>query len=210
MSVLIDLKTGNPADAGARYQLAAYAAAHPFGDGGLTFDEASHTYRAPDGSVVPSVTGILRATGVSADFEDLAGMSTKIGAAIELKRELGTALHADAHAYDDDDLDWSTVNEQVKPYLEAWATFRENFKHLRPATRERRVYHPTLRYAGTLDGIFLTGDEVEPTITERWSVQLTPGKKVPYRITEYTDWNDGQVWSAIVATYYAQRARRAA
>lgn len=210
MSVLIDLKTGSPADAGAQYQTAGYALAFPYGDGGLTFDEASHVYRLPDGTTPPSVTGILKATGVSTDFEDLSLMSGRISQAIALKRDIGVQVHAAAHYYDDNDLNIDTLDPQVRPYLDAWATFRENYPRLRPATRERRVYHPGLRYAGTLDGIFLTGDEVEPTVTERWSVQLTPGTKVPYRITEYTDWNDGQVWQAIVATYYAQRARRAA
>jgi hypothetical protein len=121
----------------------------------LTFDAATHTYSLPDGSRVPSVTEILRATGVSVDFDRISRESASARLAIEMKRELGTALHADAHAYDDNDLDWSTVDARVKPYLEAWVTFREN-QCLTPLRRERRLYHPALRYAGTLDGIFLT------------------------------------------------------
>ncbi len=210
MSVLIDIKTGDPESAGARYQLAGYAEAYGHEEAaGLKFDVDRHLYTV-DGAVVPSVTQILRDTGVSLDFDDLGGMSKRIADAIELKRELGTALHADAHAFDDDDLAWETVNPEVLPYLEAWATFRGTYPHLKPATRERRVFHPAYRYAGTLDGIFLVGHETSVALNARWSVQLTPGKKVPYRITEYSDWRDADVWKSIVTTYYAQHARRRA
>lgn len=119
----------------------------------LAFDAVAHEYRLPDGTRVPGVTEILRTVGVSADFEALAASSSRIADAIALKREIGHALHADAHAFDDDDLDWQTVDPRVEPYLRAWACFRGNTK-LEPLTRERRVYHPHLRYAGTLDGIF--------------------------------------------------------
>ncbi|MGE3278121.1 MAG: hypothetical protein AB7O67_23675 [Vicinamibacterales bacterium] len=207
----------------------------------LAFDPVRHEYRLPGGELVPSVTQILRDTGVSVDFQALSEMSADIGAAITLKRDIGTALHADAHAYDDDDLDWSTVNPLVEPYLRAWATFRANFPHLRPETRERQVFHGLYRYGGTLDGILVnpdtghrvlvdlkTGDpeaagaryqlagyqlayqfeHPETVIHERWSVQLTPDRQVPYRVHPYHDARDAQVWRSIVTTYYAQASRR--
>ena len=121
----------------------------------LTFDPVAHEYRLPDGRPVPSVTQILSAVGVSLDFEALAQMSARTAAAVDLKRDLGHALHADAHAFDDDDLEWATVDERVRPYLEAWVAFRANTQ-ITPTARERRVFHPVFRYAGTLDGIFLT------------------------------------------------------
>jgi hypothetical protein len=119
----------------------------------LSFDPATHEYRLPNGAIVPSVTQILSAVGVSVDFEALRASSERTAAAIDLKRDIGTALHADAYAFDDNDLDWSTVDPRVEPYLQAWATFREN-TGLVPTTRERRVYNPFHGYAGTLDGIF--------------------------------------------------------
>jgi len=124
-----------------------------FGAADLAFDAALHRYTLPDGTEVPSVTQILSATGVSVDFDSLAGMSERLGDAINEKRELGRALHADAHAFDDGDLVLRTVDPRVFPYLQAWVTFRSN-TGLQPTTRERRVYHPTYGYAGTLDGIF--------------------------------------------------------
>lgn len=203
----------------------------------LTFTHETHEYRV-DGRVVPSVTQILKATLVAVDFDELAGFSSRLGQAIDEKRALGQALHADAHAFDDNDLDWATVHVDVLPYLEAWRRFRAD-KRLAPQVRERRLYHPALGYAGTLDGVFVTpglkrvlvdiktGDpedsgcryqtagyqlayaiDHEDVIDERWAVQLVPDRAVPYRVTRYDDWRDFDTWRAIVATYYAQSARR--
>lgn len=121
----------------------------------IAFDAGAHEYRTPDGARVPSVTEILGAVGVSVDFEELGGLSLITFDQIERKRALGHALHADAHAYDDHDLDLDTVDPMVRPYLDAWITFRAN-TGITPLERERRVFHPTWRYAGTLDGLFTT------------------------------------------------------
>lgn len=123
----------------------------------LQFDPVAHRYTLPSGEHIPNVTTILRVTGVSVDFEAKRMLSRESAAAIDLKREIGSALHQDAHAFDDDDLDWSTVDSRVEPYLRAWATYRTN-SGLRPVTRERRLYHQALRYCGTMDGIFVAPD----------------------------------------------------
>lgn len=205
----------------------------------LTFDEIAHVYRYAD-EVVPSVTQILRATGVSVDFQSLSAMSAIMRAAIELKREIGSALHADAHAFDDDDLDLGAVDPRVRPYLDAWIEFRMN-SGLTPDVRERRVFHKGMRYAGTLDGIFTTrsgkrvlvdiktGDPADSgcqfqtaayesayldmggsAIHERWGVQLIPGRQIPYVVSRYTDWQDVNRWYSIVTTFHLQAARRRA
>ncbi len=119
----------------------------------LTFEPERHEYRLPTGQVVPSVTQILRATGVSVDFDGLSGFSARLAEQIDYRRALGTAVHADCHAFDDHDLDWSGVHPDVQPYVTAWADFRAA-TGLTPLTRERRIYHPQYRYCGTLDGIF--------------------------------------------------------
>lgn len=205
----------------------------------VTFEAVAHEYRLPDGTVIPSVTQILKAVGVAVDFEGLASLGRRVADAIDLKREIGSALHADAHAYDDNDLDWSTVDPRVEPYLRAWATFRENIG-LIPTTRERLVFHPSYRFAGTLDGIFLTqsgervlvdikcgdpedsgcafqtaayqcafqAEHVDVVIDERWGVQLTPDRQIPYRISPYTDWRDISKFQAFLTTYNCQAARR--
>lgn len=121
----------------------------------VRLEPVAHEYRRSDGRRVPGVTEILSAVGVSTDFEELGGRSPATRDAIERKRALGHALHADAHAYDDDDLDLDTVDPTVRPYLDAWIEFRAN-TGIRPLVRERLVYHPSWLYAGTLDGLFVT------------------------------------------------------
>lgn len=208
----------------------------------LIFEPDGHSYRLPlSGVVVPSVTQVLSAVGVSMDFHGLGAMGERIATAIERKRAIGHALHADAHAYDDHDLDWTTVHPDVLPYLQAWVTFRQNLGFL-PIQRERRLYSPALGVCGTLDAVgyrqtdlehrilvdLKTGDpedagaryqtggyqllweaeHPDAPICERWSVQLIPGRQIPYQIHPYTDWTDGATFRAFVATYFAQAARR--
>jgi hypothetical protein len=129
------------------------ASARPFTAADITFRPDEHEYVLPDGRVVPSVTQILAAVGVSTDFDSLSQVSASLRGAIERKRAIGTALHADCHSWDDQDLDDSTVHDEVRPYLDAYKVFRSD-KALLPLGRERRVYHPQLGFAGTLDGIF--------------------------------------------------------
>lgn len=194
----------------------------PYTAASLRFDVPSHTYALPDGRVVPSVTQILKATGISTDFDEIAGISSRLAAKIDERRALGTAVHADAHAFDDDDLDWSTVDPRVKPFVEAWAICRENLR-LQPTARERKVLHMGWFFCGTLDGIFLregkrilvdlkigdpedagcryqtAGYELgwmvehpDEPIDERWGVQLCPDLQIPYRVTNYSA--EPQAW----------------
>ena len=118
----------------------------------LSFDPVAHVYALPDGRFVPSVTKILAAVGVSTDFEQIGAMWSLMRDRIEFKRDLGTAVHADCHAWDDTDLDLDTVHPDVRPYVDAWITFRAN-TGFQPDARERRVYHSGLFYCGTLDAI---------------------------------------------------------
>jgi hypothetical protein len=119
----------------------------------VSYDAATHTSRLPDGTDVPHVTAVLRAVGVSTDFEALAETGPRMGAAIRHAGARGSAVHADCHAYDDDDLDLADSDPRVRPYVEAWAECREA-KGLLPITRERRLYHPLYGYTGIMDGLF--------------------------------------------------------
>jgi len=213
VSVLIDIATGDPKDAAKQFQTAGYMLAYLTGQGGLVdFTAVGHIYRLKEtGEILPSVTKILTETGISKDFDDLSLMGSQLRHDISMKRDVGTAVHVDSHAFDDDDLDWNTVHDDVRPYVEAWATFRQNYPHLRPAVRERLVYHPGYRFVGTLDGIFMLPGEREIEITERWAVRLMPGRKVPYRTEPYLDhYGDMDAFKAFVATWWRQAARRAA
>lgn len=112
----------------------------------LTFDEATHTYRF-GGVVVPSVTQVLRPL-MNLDHVD-ADLLRRASA-------FGTAVHRACELHDLDQLDESALDPALAPYLEGWRKFCRDYGCAWEAI-ETRVYHPTLRYAGTLDRCGLVG-----------------------------------------------------
>ena len=109
----------------------------------LTFNEDGHEYRW-HGAVVPSVTQILDAEGIS-DFSKVP--KDRLDAAAEL----GTAVHL-ATLYDDQgELDEASVTDLVRPRLDAWRWFRQVYRFV-PKFREARLYSPH-GFAGTVDGV---------------------------------------------------------
>lgn len=121
----------------------------------LIFDPATHTSTTPDGRNVPHVTSVLSATNLGADFESLASLGRRFADMLTDARARGTAVHADCHAFDDDDIVWETVDDRILPYVDAWRCFRQDHA-LTPLAhgRERRTYHRLYHYTGILDGIF--------------------------------------------------------
>ncbi|MCZ4315136.1 hypothetical protein O4H66_17150 [Comamonadaceae bacterium G21597-S1] len=106
----------------------------------LTFDEATHTYRY-SGQVVPSVTQILR------PMMDLDHVDPDL---LRRASAFGIAVHAACELDDRMELDESALDPALRPYLMAWRKFcREHGCSWELI--ESRVYHPSLRYAGTLD-----------------------------------------------------------
>ncbi len=107
---------------------------------GLTYDDASHTYRM-HGVIVPSVTQIL------APLSDFSGVPADVMASASA---FGSAVHKMCELYDRDQLDESTLDPELQPYLNAWRQFYlDSGAHWDGI--EEVVYHPTMRYAGTLD-----------------------------------------------------------
>lgn len=108
----------------------------------LHFDEASHTYRLA-GALVPSVTAIL------APLVNFAGIPEHV---LEAKRRLGQDVHFACQLDDEDDLDESTVEDSVAPYLAGYRRFRAD-TGATVLVNEQRVADPVLMYAGTLDRV---------------------------------------------------------
>lgn len=108
---------------------------------GLTFDEPSHTYRY-QGKEVPSVTQLLDTALYNFAMvpEDL----------LQAAADRGTAVHLATELYDQDDLDESSLQPEWVPYLDAWKKFRAE-SGFEIDFIERKVFHPTLHYAGTID-----------------------------------------------------------
>lgn len=106
----------------------------------LTFDNARHEYRL-DGAVIPGVTRLLW------HLHSFAGVSREV---LDAASERGTAVHIACQLWDEDNLDGASVDQAIAGYVEAWKQFTRDFspnwRHI-----ETRGFHPTLRYAGTVD-----------------------------------------------------------
>ena len=107
----------------------------------FTFDPESHTYTL-DGSVLPSVTQIIRA----------AGFMPNLPFYNEWARDRGSIVHTTLEWYDQDALDESTVEDRIVGYLEAYKRFREA-KVVYHNQIEQPMYHDIYRYAGTPDRV---------------------------------------------------------
>ena len=195
----------------------------------LRFDAATHTYTTPDGTVVPSVTQILRAVSLITDYEALGLADVAARKAI-----LGTAVHKATAQADMGEL-VSVDDPNVAAYLEAWNEFLVSYG-LRTVVRERVVYHQHYGYCGTLDGVFCrengvrvlvdikTGDlspstawqlwgytlawcekVAHPNIDEQWAVHLRPKNSPPYRVLKYGAFDDKQTWLACLRVHSAQQ-----
>lgn len=110
----------------------------------LTFDEAAHIYRAA-GEIIPSVTGILKPLTEAA----YVGIPPAV---LRHKADIGVAAHRACELYDMDRLDYSTLHEDIEPYLDAYISFRNKTRYT-PLAGELRVWSPVYGYAGTLDNL---------------------------------------------------------
>jgi hypothetical protein len=115
---------------------------------GLTFNEEKHQY-AFQGKPVPGVTTALQVLG------GYAGIPKHI---LDNAARRGTAVHRATELYDDGTLDYSTLDDEIYPYLTAWEQFLHD-KKPEIIEVETVVYHPKFGYAGTLDrGLILDGE----------------------------------------------------
>lgn len=112
---------------------------------GLTFDPDLHVYTL-DGEVVPSVTGILRWSGL-VDFSGIPG------AVLDEARHRGTVVHHAVHYYNERDLDLDRFAEDFPAYVgyvDAWIAFCLQ-RQFRAVLNEHRVASRKHGVAGTLD-----------------------------------------------------------
>ena len=109
----------------------------------LTFDEATHTYRWC-GELVPGVSGIIKSTGLAPDY-------TKIDPAT-LARAAARGAYVDqcCALLDRGELDEPALHPETVPYVQAWQLCKRELG-FRPLRHQGRIYHPTLRYAGSYD-----------------------------------------------------------
>lgn len=107
---------------------------------GLTFDEATHTYRY-NGVVVPGVTTIL------SPLSDFRFVKPEV---LRAAADFGTAVHLACELDDKGELDEDALDPSLVPYLAGWRKFSADHD-VQWDLIEHQVHHKTLGYAGTLD-----------------------------------------------------------
>lgn len=114
----------------------------PITDAQLDYDDATHTYKL-DGQQLISVTQVLKEAGLIDT-----SWYTREGADRGSYIAVATAIDdggREGRVFDEDQLD-----PDMRGYVEAWRRFRTE-SGCEITAIEQHVYHPTLRYAGTLD-----------------------------------------------------------
>jgi hypothetical protein len=69
---------------------------------------------------------------------------------LEASREFGSNVHAACHLYNQEALDWESLDPALVPYVEGWARFLDDSGAV-VILSEHQVAHRALGYAGTLD-----------------------------------------------------------
>lgn len=126
----------------------------------IDFDEATHTYRV-GGQVRPSVTQILR---------PIVDFSAVPPGVLQAKSDLGVRVHRATELDDADDLEESSVGDDVRPYLQAWRDYLRDTGAV-VLLSEGRVYNPGANYCGTLDRV-LDIDGAEWLVDIKTSAQV--------------------------------------
>lgn len=113
----------------------------------LQFDEATHRYTL-DGVELPSVTKILDDV-----FDEYRSIDPET---LRRAQERGTAVHKACELHDMAQLDFSSVDETIAPYLEGYIKFVSETKFEHHAV-EQKVVSRKYGYAGTLDRLGVLG-----------------------------------------------------
>jgi len=131
-------------------------------DSGLTFNDDLHEYRY-DNIVVPSVTQLI-STYMGMDMSHIP----------ERYRDRGIAVHKAIELYVHNELDESSVMEELQPYLHGYVLFQRDYQWTVIASEEQR-HHSLMGYAGTIDQIGRFKDEEGSVILE-----IKTGQKSKY------------------------------
>ncbi len=179
----------------------------------LIFDEENHIYHV-DGKVYPSVTQIIR------PLYSFDGIDSSV---LEYAAARGRAVHKAIELLNANDLDESSLDPVLVPYLDAYKKFASEMKFTATHS-ERHLSHPSMHYAGTpdIEGVILKGKHKGDWLVDlkavavlhasvgvqlaayaaligkpnirRAAVQLKPDGK--YLFEEYPDWSD---WPTFVS-----------
>lgn len=116
---------------------------------GLVFEENKHIYKL-NGSILPSVTTLMR----SLSNEVYGQIDEEI---LKNAAERGTAIHNAVQNFIDFGIE--DIPEKYKGYFDAFLAFWRDYRPV-PVATEMKMYHKTLRYAGTIDFLCLIDGEL--------------------------------------------------
>ena len=108
----------------------------------LTFDAEFHEYRVA-GERWPSVTDVLD------PLQELDGILRPV---LKAAASFGSHVHQACHLFNVGQLDEAALDPHLAPYLAGWKQLLSDTAAVVVAS-ERRVMHPKLHFAGTLDAI---------------------------------------------------------
>lgn len=180
MAVVIDIKTGK-AEPWAALQTAAQSLLNSYD---VTFDKEGHVYTAA-GQVLPSITQILKAEG----FIDTSHYD-------DWSRDKGSMVHLAIHYDITGELDESSIDPEIVPYLAAWRKFKKE-SGFNVERSEKPAANLMYRYAGTPD---LIGCFPSPVSARRFALELN--KEGKYKLIPHTDQQDFNIWLAAVAVHH--------
>lgn len=123
---------------------------------GLGFDDEAHRY-AFRGEPIPSVSQIIRFMRLP-EFDFV-----QRNEAAMLR---GTHVHEATHLFDEGRLDWTTVNDEVAPYLAAWMNFCAEHGY-QPFCGEQIVCNDAPLYGGKYDTVGLMRGHEYPALIDR-------------------------------------------
>jgi hypothetical protein len=103
------------------------------------FEPIGHLYHTADGTVLDSVTTIIKA---ELGLYQYAGVTDAAGR--------GTRVHMACQYFDEGDLDENTISDEVRPYLEQYKLALAAHD-IQVDWNEKRRYHPVYLYAGSAD-----------------------------------------------------------
>ena len=128
----------------------------------LKFDEIKHEYSIEDGVKIPSVTQILQGISIINTTYFTPGSAAN-----------GKRRHKILEDFDKDKLDWSCILKDDMNYISAWQSFLEDAE-LEIMHIEKKVFHDSFFYAGTIDRIVKDKDsniivlDIKTGVKQKW------------------------------------------
>ncbi len=149
----------------------------------ITID-SEHIYRV-DGVIVPyNVTGVLEAVGIT-DFSKVPPHILKRAA------DFGKKCHYACQLHDEKNLDYDSLDGNLKPYLESWKQASAMLKVKEWECIETKLYSKFYGFIGTVDRIAKRADNTYICIDIKTSTQIS--KSVGLQLGAYAGaWEEMQ------------------